>query len=141
MKYIFLSRAFFIDFPISKFPELEQKQDRPYIHVSIEISNNMFCVPLRSNINHSYAYFTDKATKCGIDFLKVVVINDTKYIDNAVPQIRQHEFNFLKGKEHIIKSKLIKYINNYKSAKLNLQIYRNQNIVKNSTLQYFEKFI
>ena len=51
----------------------------------------MFALPLRSNISHQYVYYSDKSNKCGIDYSKSVVINES-YIDkDNIPQIRQRE--------------------------------------------------
>lgn len=78
----------------------------------------------------------------GGDFSKAVVIKDEKYIDaNIEPYIRQNEFDALRGKDYKIKVKMAKYIENYKKAKLDLENQRNQQLVKYSTLQYFEKEI
>ena len=103
----------------------------------------MFCIPLRSNINHPNVFWTDKASKCGLDFSKTVVIIDShKYIDHTrKPVIRQNEFDALRGKEYIIETNLKKYIEKYKSAKKAQHIPRNRLLVKCSTLQYFEKSI
>lgn len=79
----------------------------------------------------------DRQKQCGLDFSKAVVITDEdKYIDKQhKPQIRQNEFNALKGKERIVYNKMLKYIRQYKKAK------QNQILCKYSTLQYFEDYI
>ena len=80
---------------------------------------------------------------CGLDFSKaVVIINEEKYIDKFhKPQIRQNEFNALKGNEQIVYSKMLKYIRQYKKAKQNQNVKPNQILCKYSTLQYFENYI
>ena len=51
MKYVFLSQDFFKDHPLSAFPEIEAKQNRPYILlVVIEYEEQRWGLPLRSNI-------------------------------------------------------------------------------------------
>ena len=69
-RFVFLSAKFYKDYPQVKYPEIEQKQMRPYIQVLIDIFDNTFAVPLRSNINHPYVFWTDKSNKCGLDFSK-----------------------------------------------------------------------
>ena len=57
------------------------------------------------------------------------------------PHLRQNEFDALRGKDYKIKTKMEKYIEEYKKAKKDLSKSVNQNLVKYSTLQYFEKEI
>lgn len=140
MKYIYLNEKFYNDFPKDIYPELEIKKERPYIQIVIEINNIMFALPLRSNISHQYVYYSDKENKCGIDYSKAVVINEG-YIDKEkIPQIRQKEFNKLKGKDRIIYNQFIKYIKKYKIAKNKIDRHSVQ-LVKFSSLQYFEHSI
>lgn len=140
--FIFLSQDFYNDYPTTKYPEIEQKSNRPYVQVIININNTIFAVPMRSNINHPHALLTDRINKCGLDFSKTVVITNDKYIDKTrTPFIRPNEFNALRGKEYRIKQKLIKYINDYKAAKNDSSLPFAYEIISNSTLQYFEKYI
>jgi len=141
IKSVFLAPAFFRDY-LNR-PEIEQKADRPYILITVRLNGLLFGVPLRSNISHGYALWTDKANHCGVDFSKSVVILDEKrYIDNTrKPKIRPAEFNALRGKEHVLKQKLEKYIVEYKKAKRLPNIPRNKTLLQYSTLQYFEKYI
>jgi len=86
----------------------------------------------------------DKQTrKMRCRFSKSVIILDiNKYVDtHNSPYIRPLEFNFLRGKEYIIEQKMKKYIQDYKEAKINIHIQRNQNLCSKSTLQYFENYI
>lgn len=97
---------------------------------------------MRSDIHHPYVLWTDKANHCGVDFSKAVVITDDSYIDSdAEPHLRQNEFDALRGKDYKIKTKMEKYIADYKKAKKDLSKPVNQILVKYSTLQYFEKEI
>jgi len=141
MKFLFLSELFYIDY--AKCNQIEQKSARPYAQVYTKINGVQFAIPLRSNITHrEHVLWTDKTNNCGLDFSKAVVIADEKYINKALtPKIRQSEFDFLRGKDHIIKQKLIKHINDYKEAKENLNIKRNKLLCEFSTMQYFEEYI
>ncbi len=141
-RFIFLSDAFYAAYPSAQYPEMEQKHNRPYIQIYVVIDGIQYAVPLRSDIHHPHVFWTDKANHCGVDFSKAVVITDDSYIDlNTDPRIRQNEFNALRGKDYKIKVKPEKYIEDYKKAKLDLSNLRNQQLVKYSTLQYFEKEI
>ena len=73
---------------------MEQKHNRPYIQVCVEIDGVQFAIPLRSDINHPHVLWTDKANHCGVDFSKAVVIKKESYIDmNIEPHLRQKEFD------------------------------------------------
>ena len=141
-RFVFLSQEFYNTYPMSQYPEMEQKQNRPYIQVYVEIDGVQYAIPLRSDIHHPHVLWTDKKKHCGVDFSKAVVIKDESYIDLSIePHLRQNEFDTLRGKDFKIKSKMEKYIADYKKAKKDLSKPINQMLVKYSTLQYFEKEI
>lgn len=141
-RFVFLSQKFYNTYPTSQYPEMEQKQNRPYIQVCVEIDGVQYAIPLRSDIHHPHVLWTDKKNHCGVDFSKAVVIKDESYIDLVIePYLRQNEFDALRGKDFKIKSKMVKYIADYKKAKKDLSKQINQMLVKYSTLQYFEKEI
>ena len=139
-RFIFLSNEFYNAYPASEYPEMEQKLNRPYIQVYVEIDGIQFAIPLRSDIHHPHVLWTDKTNHCGVNFSKAVVIKQENYIDmNKVPHLRQNEFDALRGKDYRIKIKMQNYIKKYKKAKQDLSNPINQNLVKYSTLQYFEE--
>ena len=141
-RFIFLSEDFYKAYPSEMYPEMEQKHNRPYIQVYVEINGIQYAIPLRSDIHHPHVLWTDKKNHCGVDFSKAVVITDEKYIDWLTePHIRENEFDALRGKDYKIKIKLEKYIEEYKKAKQDMTKTINQRLVKYSTLQYFEKEI
>ena len=141
-RFVFLSKKFYNTYPASKYPEIEQKENRPYIQVCVEIDGVQYAIPLRSDIHHPHVLWTDKANNCGVDFSKAVVIKEEDYIDSVKePHLRQNEFDALRGKDYKIKTKMAKYIADYKKAKQDLSKPINQTLVKYSTLQYFEKEI
>lgn len=141
-RFVFLSQDFYNDYPQSDYPEMEQKLNRPYIQVLTLIDGVQYAIPLRSNINHPHALWTDKENRCGLDFSKAVVITDERYIDKTKkPHIRQNEFDALRGKEYRIQTKMKKYLESYKKAKEDQEKSANRNLCQKSTLQYFESFI
>lgn len=141
-RFVFLSKEFYNTYPILQYPEMEQKQNRPYIQVYVEIDGVQYAIPLRSDIHHPHVLWTDKKNHCGVDFSKSVVIKDESYIDLSIePHLRQNEFDALRGKDYKIKSKMEKYIADYKKAKEDLSDPINRMLVTYSTLQYFEKEI
>ena len=141
MKYTFLTQQFYDDH--TNCPQILQKKDRPHVQLTLVVNGITWCIPMRSHVTHPHAYITDRTNHCGVDFSKAVAIVDTgKYLDTATkPHIRPLEFNALRGKEYILQQKFQKYIREYKHAKANIHIQRNQNLVTMSTLQYFEQYI
>lgn len=140
MKFLFLTEQFYDDY--KECSEIEQKSTRPYSQVYSKINGVQFAIPLRSGISHKHVLWTDKPNKCGLDFSKAVVIVNDSYIDKTtIPHIRQNEFDSLRGKEHIVKQKMIKYISDYRDAKEKPNIERNRILCQYSTMQYFEEYI
>ena len=80
-----LSSEFYKDYNLSKYPEMEEKINRPFLVMLVELENNKFAIPFRTNIKHNYCYKfanTNRSTTSSIalDFSKAVVINDDKYL-------------------------------------------------------------
>lgn len=141
-RFVFLTEKFYEDYSAEKYPEIEQKRNRPYIQLYVVINGVQFAIPLRSDIHHPHVLWTDKKNHCGVDFSKAVVIEDDRYIDEVrEPHLRQNEFDALRGKDYKIKQKMEKYIMQYKKAKENLEKPINKMLVRYSTLQYFEKYL
>lgn len=141
VKIVFLTDKFYEVY--KDCPEIEQKPTRPYIRIGVLIDGVLWAVPLRSHISHEHVIWTDKENGCGMDFSKAVVIeNPVEYISSAKPYMRPAEFEVLKNiNAHTIEQKMRSYIKIYKKAKQHMDIPRNRNIVRFSTLQYFEKYI
>ena len=96
--------------------EILKKQNRPYVIFVVNINNIDWAIPFRSNIRHKYAYMTDKTNNNGIDFTKAVVIDINNDIDSQNVQIRQVEFNKIKGKEHVIKNDFQNFLKRFEKA-------------------------
>ncbi|MBD5522597.1 MAG: hypothetical protein HDR03_15470 [Lachnospiraceae bacterium] len=141
-RFVFLSDKFYQRYSSVQYPEIEQKHDRPYIQIYIEVNGIKFAIPLRSDIHHPHVLWTDKQNHCGVDFSKAVVITDDDYIDKIrEPHLRQNEFDALRGKDFKIKQKMQKYIDKYKMAKMEPEKTINKTLLKYSTLQYFEEYL
>ena len=142
VKLIFLSNAFYAAH--TRHRAIEQKTDRPYVMLQIEIDGVQWGIPMRSHIKHKYAVWTDKANGCGIDLTKAVVLEKpTEYIDTTrTPHIRENEFKELKKiSESWVANKMRRYIADYKDAKRHPEVTRNRMMLQCSTLQYFEQYI
>ena len=142
MKFTFLSDKYYNKYTNDLYPQLELKPTRPYAHVKVEAYGLDFYIPLRSNIGHPHAFFTDKKNRCGVDYSKAVIITDSSYIDNSRKVfIRKNEFAKLKGKDYKVKKDFEEYINLYIQAKNGEDIDHKDDILKYSSLQYFEKYL
>ncbi len=138
----FLSDKYYAEYTNDEYPQLELKSNRPYAHIKVNMYGYDFYIPLRSNIQHPHAFFTDKRNKCGVDFSKAVIITDASYVDNITKvYLRNNEFNKLRGKEYRIKKGLEDYIDLYKRAKNGENISHKDDILKYSSLQYFENYL
>lgn len=140
MKFNFLTKEFFDKY--KECLELEKKENRPYACTTlINCLGMTFAVPLRSNIQHEYALFTNKEKTKGLDLSKAVVINDyEKFVDTVTKvYISDDEYKVLLGKENFLLKKLETYIKKYKKALKNPDISKNSILLKYSTLQYFHK--
>ena len=115
MEFHRLSAAFYAQF--SRCEEILTKEERPYYVLLLELDGLTFAIPLRSHITHSYCFLADISTdqKSGLDYSKAVVITDSaKYVDPTPVTIRQHEYNFLKQSEYLIKKQFSSYVASYK---------------------------
>lgn len=142
MKYIFLSKQFYKDYEHKLFPEIEYKDNRPYIMLLMKIDGLDYAIPFRSHITHNYSFLTDVANKCGIDYTKAIIIKKHDYVVdniNGLPiKIRPNENKALFGKKHEIIKGLKRYIKEYKRAVKN-NAHHKVYVFKISTLQYFHK--
>lgn len=81
----YLSSEFFEKYNAIDYPEIENKESRPYMVVLMKIENNTFAVPFRTNVSHNNCYKFKTSTRptdsvTGIDYTKAVIVNDRKSI-------------------------------------------------------------
>ena len=97
-----LSKEFYKAHPHSEYPEMETKENRPYVVLLVNINDIKFAIPLRTNIRHSYCYkfkTSDRETDSitGIDYSKAVVISKDSYL-GEVTDINDKEYLELQQK-------------------------------------------
>ncbi len=137
MKIVFLSSEFFQEH--NHCTEILAKNSRPYVCAKIKIGGTVFAIPLRHHILHKYAFFTVK--KAGLYFTKSVVISKQSYVSHKQPNINNEEFKAIKANEKQIQKEFIDYIRLYKKAKLHSSNKHYWNILRYSSLQYFEEYL
>ena len=115
-----LSNRFIQDYPATKHPELMHKPGRPYTCLLIDTHDDYFiCVPFRSSINHNNAYFfkrtvRSKKTRSGLDYSKIIIIQNPDYIDSATPAVvDQDEYNEMTTHLQQIVKEAVSYVNTY----------------------------
>lgn len=143
MELRYLSPAFYSKY--NNYPEIMSKgETRPYIILIIEIENNKFAIPIRTNLHKTKdCYESNPDTNSGLDYTKAVVITREDYIDTTrYPEIEHKEFNYIKFKEREIKIAFTKFVQDYKKDVI--RHAKNPSIPENPrfkycTLQYFKK--
>ena len=140
----YLSDYFAYKYPESEYPEFEHKINRPYVVLVLKIDGHTFAIPFRTNMNHKYGYKfihsgRDTKTCTGLDFTKVVLVDDEKLLgDDAI--IDNKEYLVLSKKHYFIRKKFIRYYDNYKkylNGELN-EYYKSKPYIF-STLNYYKK--
>jgi len=125
VKFCFLTDEFF-DLH-KECEEIEKKNNRPYATVCLLKYNNLyFAIPIRHNIKHQYAIFTDKEKTKGLDLSKTLIIKDLNFVvQNRTAFISQVEYSQLIQKGTFIISKLNSYIKNCDNRNLNKKLNLN----------------
>ena len=137
MQLKILSEKFYNTY--SEYSEILKKANRPYACLTVELNGLLFAIPFRHHINHRYAFHT--LGDAGLDYTKTVIITDPRFISDDKPSIENKEFAIIKREEQKIRYGLIQYINQYKRAMKHRDNPRSKNIIKYSTLKYFEDYL
>lgn len=114
-----LTSAFYANYPPAAYPEILTKAGRPYNCLLVETHYNFYiCLPFRTNIQHKYAYrfkhsLRSQKNKSGIDYSKMVIINDDRYISSGTCVIDQDEYRKAMQHLNIIVHDALCYLDNY----------------------------
>lgn len=140
-----LNSQFYRDYPISRYPELLQKNDRPYDVAIMKLYEDKYvCIPFRSDMKHHNGYkFVNydrkKHKSSGLDYSKLIIVEDERYFDciGGIDGVERDEFykNLV-----IIHHQVVQYINtylNHMTGKKVLNKHTFDRKYKYSTLNYF----
>lgn len=125
-----------------------KKQKRAYNCLLFQTHYDYFiCIPYRSEISHSCAYLFKKSKRSlrhnsGLDYTKILIINNTDYLDTKDALIDKDEFNETIVNFEKIKYEALKYVEDYGDhIKKRKPIHSKefQRKYRFSTLQYFHK--
>ena len=140
-KLNYLTAEFYNRYNSAEYPEIENKENRPYMVMLIQIENNTFAIPFRTNVKHSNCYKFENSSRptnsiTGLDYSKAVIVNDSKYI-GVDARINDMEYTELDANYHIIIKQFTSFVRNYiKYANGKLNEYQAKKY-KYTTLKYF----
>lgn len=140
-KLNYLSEEFFEKYNSIDFPEIENKDNRPYMVVLVNIESNTFAIPFRTNIPHNNCYKfknTSRPTKSitGLDYTKAVIVNDNKYIGKPA-RIDDKEYIELNKNYPFIIKQFSKFVSDYIKFVNGEQTYYAAKKFRFTTLKYF----
>lgn len=142
-KLNYLTEEFYNEYNSADYPEIESKSNRPYLVMLVQIENNTFAIPFRTNVKHNNCYKFEKSSRptdtiTGLDYSKAVIVNDSKYIGTAA-RINDMEYTELDANYHIIIKQFTLFVKNYmKYASGKLNQYQAKKY-QYTTLKYFCK--
>lgn len=141
-----LTELFVQRYPHDIYPELMYKLDRPYCCLVIRTKYNFsICIPFRSNIKHKNAYMFKKTrrsrnSKSGLDYTKIILINDDHYLDCRNVVVDNDEYQeTIKNIEEIAEDAM-KYVDGYVCYVTKPKITHEREFIRKyqySTLKYF----
>ncbi len=139
----YLSDEFYAKYNHTDYPEIENKDNRPYMVILIKIENNTFAVPFRTNVPHNNCYKFKNSTRptnsvTGIDYTKAVIVNESKYIGDDA-RINDKEYIELNDNYLFIIKKFRKFVTDYIEFANGKKAYYASKKFKFTTLKYFHK--
>jgi len=137
----YLSEKFYEKYNSMDYPEIENKENRPYMVMLIKIEKNTFAVPFRTNVPHSNCYKFKKSTRptntvTGIDYTKAVIVNDSEYI-GAAARINDMEYIELSNNVAFIIKQFGKFVADYIAYVNGKNNYYAERKFRYTTLKYF----
>ena len=116
-----LTDDFYNTYPNPPYIEILKKKQRAYNCILFQTHYGYFiCVPYRTEISHKYAYhFKNSARsithKSGLDYTKIVLITDTRFIDTQDALIDKDEYNETMVNLEKIKAEALAFVEEYVS--------------------------
>ena len=141
-----LTDDFYNTYPNPPYIEILKKKQRAYNCILFQTHYGYFiCVPYRTEISHKYAYhFKNSARsimhKSGLDYTKIVIITDTRFIDTQDALIDKDEYNETMVNLEKIKAEALAFVEEYVSHIKGEQLLHPKEFKRRylfSTLKYF----
>lgn len=142
-KLNYLTAEFYQRYNSTDYPEIENKDCRPYMVMLVKIENNIFAIPFRTNVKHNNCYKFKNSTRptdtvTGLDYTKAVIVNDSTYI-GAEARINDREYTELNDRYGFILNQFRSYVKGYIDFINGEKSYYNIKRYRYTTLQYFHK--
>ncbi len=141
-----LSNDFYQAYKSPPYQEILTKNNRPYNCLLFQTHYDYYiCIPYRTEISHSYAFRFKKSTrsrkhKSGLDYTKIVIINNNDFIDNKTAIVDKDEYNETIQYLSKIKGEALKYVEDYVAHINDTNLLAHQEFKRRysfSTLKYF----
>ncbi|MGN0421747.1 MAG: type III toxin-antitoxin system TenpIN family toxin [Lachnospiraceae bacterium] len=143
-----LTDDFYNAYPNPPYREIMEKRQRAYNCLLFQSHYGYFiCIPYRSEIQHPYSFRfkrTDRSKKhkSGLDYTKMVIINNLEYIDSKDALIDKDEFNETMINLERIKEEALKYVEDYVNHVIGRKVLHPKEFARKysySALQYFHR--
>ncbi|MBR1711017.1 MAG: hypothetical protein IJ719_19680 [Clostridia bacterium] len=145
-----LSSEFYNLHPQNDFPEILHKEERPYNCLCFSCEKDYsICIPFRTNMSHRFGYRFRKSARSrnnlsGLDYTKIVIINDDKYISQIPAVVDNDEFTEMMQNIDAIVNGALAYVENYVNHKkgscvLDQQVFERR--YGRSSIQYFDDIL
>ncbi|MGN0291121.1 MAG: type III toxin-antitoxin system TenpIN family toxin [Lachnospiraceae bacterium] len=114
-----LTDIFYRAYPNPPYIEIMKKDGRAYNCLLFQTHYDYFiCIPYRTEIIHNYAYHFKKSVrskkhKSGLDYTKIVIINNLDYIDSKDAFVDKDEFNETMIHLEKIKREALEFVEDY----------------------------
>lgn len=103
----------------TQYIEILKKRERAYNCILFQSHYGYFiCIPYRTEISHKYAYhfkysLRSKMHKSGLDYTKIVIITDIRFIDTQDALIDKDEYNETMINLGKIKTEALAFVEEY----------------------------
>ena len=143
-----LTDAFYNAYPKQLYPEILEKRKRAYNCILFQTHYDYYiCVPYRTEITHKYAYHFKKSLRSrmhrsGLDYTKIIIIQDGTYIDTKDALLDKDEYNETMINIEKIKRESLIFVEDYVMHIQGVKLLQPQEFARRynySTLQYFHK--
>ena len=141
-----LTDVFYRSYPNPPYKEILKKQQRAYNCLLFQTHYDYFiAIPYRSNIYHNYGFKLTGTTRSqnhpsGLDYTKIVILNNSDYIDTQNGIIDQDEFKQTMVHLETIKQEALTFVEDYILHIKGIHLLHNREFSRRyrySPLQYF----
>lgn len=143
-----LTDDFYRAYPHALYKEILMKKHRAYHCLLFRTHDEYFiCIPYRTEIRHPYAFHftaTERARthKSGLDYSKIVIISETKYMDSKDALVDKDEYNETMINLERIKKEALGFVEDYVAHVTKIRTLHKREFERRyhfSPLKYFHK--